>query len=94
MKRVHVLVSGRVQGVAFRAGTRRTARSLNLTGWVMNLPDGRVEAVFEGRDPAVAAMLAWCRRGPEGARVDAIEIAEEPPSGKEDRFEIRLRPAS
>ncbi len=93
MKRVHVFISGRVQGVAFRAGTRRTARSLNLTGWVMNLPDGRVEAAFEGRDSDVRAMIAWCRRGPEGARVDGIEITEEPPSGDEDRFEIRLRPA-
>lgn len=61
---VHVLVSGQVQGVSFRAMTRREALRLNLKGWVRNLDDGRVEAVFHGPEANVAAMVGWCRRGP------------------------------
>jgi acylphosphatase len=90
MRRVRILVSGRVQGVAFRACTRRTAQSLNLSGWVRNLPDGRVEAVFQGRDEDVAAMVDWCRRGPALALVERLEAREEPLDRGEDRFEIRF----
>jgi acylphosphatase len=89
MKGVHVFISGRVQGVAFRHYTVKTARSLNLAGWVRNLDDGRVEAVFEGRDDDIDAMLAWCRRGPSLARVDHVEIHEEALSGRERDFRIR-----
>jgi acylphosphatase len=61
-KRYHLHISGRVQGVCFRANTRKQARALGLTGWVRNLPDDRVETVFEGEQKEAEAMLAWCRR--------------------------------
>jgi len=64
MNRVHVFVTGRVQGVFFRAETKSKADSLNLTGWVRNLPDGRVETVFEGEKERVDTMIEWCRQGP------------------------------
>lgn len=72
----HVLVSGKVQGVYFRFHAAEMARRLGLDGWVRNLPDGRVEALFAGDEKNVQAMLAWCRRGPSEARVDGIEVAE------------------
>lgn len=77
--RKHVWVSGRVQGVFFRAATAETARAHGVGGWVRNLPDGRVEAVFEGPADSVDALVAWCRRGPEHAVVDDVEVAEEAP---------------
>jgi acylphosphatase len=76
--RVHLLVSGRVQGVAFRAYTEDEARRLGVTGWVRNLPDGRVEAEAEGERAFVEALVAWCRRGPPAARVDHVEVAWRP----------------
>lgn len=78
MKRVHVFISGRVQGVAFRHYTLKTAVSLGLKGWVRNLDDGRVEAMFEGEDSTVEAMLQWCRKGPSSAIVTNLDIKEEP----------------
>ena len=89
MKRLHVFISGRVQGVAFRHHTVKTARSLNLTGWVQNLDDGRVETVFEGDDAAADAMLAWCRRGPSSARVTHLDVQEEPFAAQYKDFKIR-----
>ena len=86
--RLHALVEGRVQGVGFRFFVLDTAETLGVTGWVRNLPDGRVESVFEGSDPAVQAMLAWCRRGTPPARVDRVEAVEEPPSGEYSDFAI------
>lgn len=74
-ERLHLVVSGRVQGVAFRQATADEARRLGLAGWVRNLPDGRVEAVAEGARPALEGLLAYCRRGPPLARVDAVEAA-------------------
>ncbi len=79
--RRRVLIDGVVQGVFFRAATRETAERLGLSGWVRNLPDGRVEAVFEGPDEAVEAAVAWCRKGPERAFVESVESVEEPPEG-------------
>jgi acylphosphatase len=76
-KRYHVYISGRVQGVFFRANTCKQARALALTGWVRNLPDDRVETVFEGEQKQVEAMLAWCRTGTPPARVDQVDVAEE-----------------
>jgi acylphosphatase len=87
-KRVRVLVSGRVQGVFFRVECERQARRRGLGGFVENLPDGRVEAAFEGPSADVDAAVAWCREGPPGARVEAVEAAEEPPAGERD-FRIR-----
>ena len=80
--RRRVIVRGRVQGVFFRATCAREARARDLVGWVRNLDDGGVEAVFEGPQDQVLAMIAWCRQGPSGARVDEIEEASEPPSGR------------
>jgi acylphosphatase len=80
-KRVHVFVSGEVQGVFFRVECARRARSLGVAGFVRNAPDGRVEAAFEGDPDAVDRMVAWCRQGPEHARVDSVEVIEEAPSG-------------
>lgn len=78
MKRVHVYISGRVQGVFFRAETQRAAKGFNLTGWVRNMADGRVEAVFEGDDGNVDKMLGWCHIGPPAARVKEVLAEEEP----------------
>ena len=72
--RVHVVIEGRVQGVFFRASTRDEARARGLKGWVRNLPDGRVEALFEGDRQIVESMVAWCRKGPPYADVDNVEI--------------------
>jgi acylphosphatase len=76
MKHMHITISGKVQGVAFRHDTQRTALSLNLTGWVKNLPDGRVEAVFEGENDSIDAMRAWCSKGPPLAHVLHVDIQE------------------
>jgi len=77
--RRRVRVWGSVQGVFFRATCAREAARRDVAGWVRNLPDGSVEAVFEGEAHAVEAMIGWCRRGPDGAHVDGVESFEEPP---------------
>jgi acylphosphatase len=87
--RVHVVVSGRVQGVAFRAYTVDEARDLGLSGWVRNLPDGRVEAEAEGERPALEALVAFCRRGPPAARVEGVEVRWAEWRGDLPRFEQR-----
>lgn len=80
--RTRVTVDGRVQGVFFRDSTRQMACALGLAGWVRNLPDGRVEAVFEGDAESVAQAAAWMRRGPNRAVVTSVaETAEEPVEG-------------
>jgi acylphosphatase len=81
MRRVHVFVAGRVQGVFFRASCAEEARTLGVAGWVRNASDGRVEAVFEGPEAAVEAMVDWCRKGPGHARVDAVDVEWEAPAG-------------
>jgi acylphosphatase len=81
--RARAVVRGRVQGVFFRAETRDRARSLGLSGWVRNAPDGSVEAVFEGDRERIESMLAWCRRGPSLARVDDVQADWEEPRGEE-----------
>jgi len=88
MKRVHVLISGKVQGVFFRANTRRKAMDLNIKGWIKNLSDERVEAVFEGEDSAVKQMIGFCRKGPFGANITKIELKEEKYTGEFTSFEI------
>jgi acylphosphatase len=88
MKRVHVYINGRVQGVFFRAETQRAAVCLNLTGWVRNMRDGRVEAIFEGEDRAIDQMLVWCQTGPPHARVEQVIIEEEPFTGDYPNFKI------
>ncbi|MEK6976756.1 MAG: acylphosphatase [Candidatus Thermoplasmatota archaeon] len=81
MTRMHVLVTGKVQGVWFRESTRQEAERLGLGGWVRNLPDGRVEAIFTGPTAAVEAAIAWCRRGPEAAQVaNVLATAQDGPA--------------
>lgn len=89
MVRRRVQVSGRVQGVWFRDSCRREAERAGVGGWVRNLPDGRVEAVFEGAEGAVADMVEWCRRGPSRARVDRVEVVEESDLKGFSSFEVR-----
>ncbi|MEO8476318.1 MAG: acylphosphatase [Actinomycetota bacterium] len=82
-RRVHVIASGRVQGVFYRATCIERARALGLGGWVRNLVDGRVEAAFEGPPDDVEAIVAWCRQGPPRATVTALVLEEESPLGEE-----------
>lgn len=86
--RVHVFVSGRVQGVGYRYSTLDEANRLGLSGWVRNLSDGRVEAVFEGNKAAVEEMVQWCFRGPSTAVVQDVAIDYETPEGL-DGFETK-----
>jgi acylphosphatase len=86
--RAHVYVSGRVQGVFFRQTTKDQAESQGVKGWVRNLDDGRVEAVFEGEEAAVKALVEFCRRGPKGALVSNLEVDWEPYKGEFGSFDI------
>lgn len=79
--RRHVVVRGRVQGVFFRDSVRRLAAELAVAGWVRNTWDGTVEAVFEGEADAVERLVAFCRQGPSGARVEQVEVADAAPEG-------------
>lgn len=86
--RARVLVSGRVQGVLFRANTKEKADKLGIAGWVRNLADGRVEAVFEGKEQDVKLMVDWVRKGPVLAKIDDFSVVWEDYSG-ESAFKIR-----
>ncbi len=86
--RAHVCVNGRVQGVCFRMETQHAAKRHGLTGWVKNLPDGRVEAVFEGDSKSVESMLHWCETGAPLARVNRVTMEREPYTGEFDTFRI------
>lgn len=88
MIRKRVLVSGEVQGVFFRDTCRRVAGQQGVAGWVRNLPDGRVEAVFEGAPENVERLVSWARRGPSRARVTAVVVQDEP-AERLTAFEIR-----
>ena len=83
-------ISGQVQGVGFRYAVIGRARSRDVAGWVRNNSDGTVGAVFEGQPEAVDALVAWCRRGPPGARVDDVRVEMEAPSGQRG-FRAELR---
>ena len=87
-RRAHVCVSGRVQVVYFRSSTKQMADSLGLTGWVRNLPDGRVEAVFEGDAEKVDKAINWCSSGPEYAYVEKVEVSWEKHMREFTSFEI------
>lgn len=82
VRRVHLVISGRVQNVFFRATLADLAQELDLAGWVKNRPDGRVEAVLEGRASEIERVVRWSHEGPPRARVDAVEATEETPSGE------------
>ena len=86
--RVRLRVTGVVQGVYFRQATADEANRLGVGGGVQNLPDGSVEVVAEGGRPAVEALVAFCRRGPPAARVEALEIAWERPAGTSGPFAV------
>jgi acylphosphatase len=87
--RAHVFVAGGVQGVFFRSETRDEAKKRGVTGWVKNLPDGRVEAIFEGEEASVKELVEFCRKGPSGARVTSLSVSWETWTGELKDFEIR-----
>ena len=87
--RAHVIVHGLVQGVWFRQSTKDEATRIGVGGWVMNAPDGTVEAVFEGSKKPVEEIVGWCHRGPSGARVSRVEVSWEPFTGEFSSFNVR-----
>ena len=89
LKRIHVFVTGRVQGVFFRQSTRVMAIKNNVNGWVRNLDDGRVEIVAEGEESNVNTLANWCKTGPANSRVDEFELSEENSTGEFENFEVR-----
>lgn len=91
MTRKRVIVSGAVQGVFFRDTCRTEARSQGVNGWVRNLPDGTVEAVFEGESGAVGKLVEWAREGPPSARVGQLQVFAEEPQGL-TAFDVRPTP--
>jgi acylphosphatase len=89
IKRWQLLISGRVQGVYYRASTEQKASSLGLTGFARNLPDGRVEVVAEGPEDRLNQLKTWCADGPPEARVDSVDIVPESPTGEFSSFSVR-----
>jgi len=87
--RVHVFVSGKVQGVFFRSSTKDMAQELGLSGWVKNLADGRVEALFEGKNDVVEKMIEWCKIGPEFSKVTGLEVIKEDYQGEFSGFLLK-----
>ena len=88
MRRIRAIVSGRVQGVSFRASTATEARRLGIVGWVKNRPDGTVELEAEGPDDMVTALLAWCHEGPPAARVGHVTVVELAVIRREQSFDV------
>ncbi len=88
--RKHIFISGRVQGVGFRHFTRVNAKKLGVNGWVKNLPDGRVEAVFEGEEQQVRELIERCKEGPRSGYVKNLEQQEEKEKGAFTDFEVRF----
>lgn len=88
LRRTHLYISGEVQGVFFRGATRERARELGLAGWVKNLPDGRVEAIFEGSPEDVRQMVQWCEKGPSHASVRDVQVEDEATEGDMRGFEV------
>jgi acylphosphatase len=85
-KNVHLIITGRVQGVFFRASASRMARGLKINGFARNLPDGSVELVGEGEEAALERFIEWCRKGPTGSRVDHTEVTWNDSSGEFNGF--------
>ena len=86
--RAHVFVSGIVQGVFFRQKTRQQAQSRGVTGWIRNMDDGRVEAIFEGEEDSVKALVDFCSKGPKGALIINVDVAFETFAGEFQDFEV------
>jgi len=89
MNRVHIVVTGRVQGVYFRQSTQVKALALGVSGWVRNRSDGSVEMVAEGAASAIDRLVKWCETGPDMAWVDAVERIDEEPVGLPEGFDVR-----
>jgi acylphosphatase len=89
LARVHLVISGHVQGVMFRQSAQDVAEQLGVSGWIRNLADQRVELVIEGPPEDVGEMVDWCRHGPPAARVQDVELTAELPRGEAGPFEIR-----
>lgn len=89
MKRAHVFVKGRVQGVGFRHFTKTNARQIGIDGWVKNLPDGRVEAVFEGEEENIKEMINRVKEGPRSSRVTDVNVEWESPKQDGEGFRVR-----
>ena len=89
MIRAHILVEGRVQGVGYRANTRRMANQLKLKGWVRNLRDGRVEIMVEGEEEMVERLIQWCHRGPTSAYIRKVISEKSEPQRDFDRFRVK-----
>jgi acylphosphatase len=89
LQRARVRVSGQVQGVFFRDSTRRKAEELGLAGWVKNVPDGQVEALFEGPSREVREMVRWCEEGPQRASVENVDTNFESAGGDLQGFQVR-----
>ncbi len=87
--RLHIVIEGIVQGVFFRASTIEESCKLGLTGWVMNCPDGRVEAVFEGKTDKIEQVVEWCKKGPPGAVVRNVETNWEQATGDYESFTMK-----
>lgn len=88
MKQVHIVVSGSVQGVFYRANTRKKAKDLAIKGWVRNLRDGRVEITAEGKEKDLKNLIEWCKKGPKLAFVENIEVEWSDYTGKYEEFSI------
>ena len=87
-QRIHIFLTGKVQGVFFRQATKVVAIKNNVTGWVKNLENGEVEILLEGDDKNVNSVIDWCRNGPANSRVDEIKIKQEEFSGQYSNFEV------
>ena len=87
--RVNIIISGRVQGVWFRASTKQKADQLGITGWVRNNSNGCVEAVFEGDEETIQEMLEWCHQGPTYAKVKDVKVTKSTPTNDFEGFSIR-----
>ncbi|MCX8153943.1 MAG: acylphosphatase [Candidatus Bathyarchaeota archaeon] len=87
--RAHVFVSGKVQGVFFRSATKQKAELYGVKGWIRNLADGRVEAIFEGEEEAVKAMIEFCKHGPPTAVVTKVDVWFEEPTGEYTAFKVK-----
>ena len=89
VRRAHLTIRGRVQGVWYRGSMENEAERLGVAGWVRNRPDGSVEAEVEGAPEAVDALIAWARRGPPAARVTDVAVRWVDPQGERGRFVVR-----
>ncbi len=91
-RQAHIVVSGKVQGVWYRASTQEVARALGLKGWVRNLPTGQVEILAQGDKDSIERLVEWCHQGPPAARVTAVDVEWEEPGKPFDDFSVRRDP--